>query len=219
MTENYQRLCQQLLEHPERFESQGEGNALLKEHFDGVPVDRLRPLLHHSNSSVRGTAMFVANELGHMATDLIDDVIPLITDPDALIQWDALESVLVCSVNRYFDRFINVVRELENPHPAICELAMRLVSNANDSQIKASIKLVDKLASNQATHKQGLNALLKWQNDYKCNRQLRQSQGGRVKTSRPSERSRESRAAPARRGRQNLSHHYWRPHGDRLNRA
>lgn len=159
MTERYQVLQRRLLENPEQFESRGEGNAMLKEHFDGAPVALLRPLLRHESTSVRATAMFVANELGVGAAELIEDVIPLINDSDAHIQWDALESVMVCSVGANADKFVHVLRELENSSSSICRLAMRLVSNANDSQIDAGIRLVDELRPRQVAHQKGLSVL------------------------------------------------------------
>jgi hypothetical protein len=162
MTERYQLLLRRLLENPEQFESCGEGNALLKEHFNGAPVGLLAPLLRHNNVSVRGTAMFVANELGAHASELIDEVIPLINDSDAHIQWDALESVMVCSTGVHADKFVHVVRELENCNSSICRLAMRLVSNASVSQIETGIRLAKTLDSNQAVHERGMQAIRDW---------------------------------------------------------
>lgn len=162
MTERYQLLQRRLLENPEQFQARGGGNALLKEHFDGAPLDLLRPLLRHSNVSVRGTAMFVANELGVTATELIEDVIPLVNDSDARTQYDALECVTLCSDGQHADKFIYVLRKLENSNPLICSETMRLVSKASPSQIEAGVQLVDKLQPNRAAHERGLIVLANW---------------------------------------------------------
>lgn len=164
MTETYASLRSRLLKNPEQFEARGEGNALLKEHFRGAPVNLLRPLLRHSNASVRGTAMFVANELGAAATELIDDIIPLMKDLDIHTQYDAIESVWLCSVGQQVDKFSYVLRELENTDAVICSSTMRLVSKARPSQIEAGIKHDENLGPNRLQHEKGLRALANWRN-------------------------------------------------------
>jgi len=160
MSERYKNLISDLLAEPDKFESEGKGNYLLEEHFNGAPVKLLRPILVHRNTAVRRTAMFVANELGHGASELIDDIVPLITDADIRIQWDALESVMICSTDNQSDRFIHIVREIDNQNSPICRLAMRLVSRSKIGQLQEAKRLVGLLKPNHDAHQKGLQALI-----------------------------------------------------------
>src|SRR5438093_9543278 len=94
------RFCEQLindlLADPADFEARGRGNQLLRCCHPIFLKETLVPLLSHNNVFVRRTAIFVVSELGDRASGIIRDVVPLIHDDDPNIQWDALESVMVC---------------------------------------------------------------------------------------------------------------------------
>lgn len=66
--------------------------------------------------------------------------------------------VFTNSVN--FAKFEHIIYKLHDDDPAIRQLAMRLVSNANESQLEATLQSItaDKPYAN--THKFGLNTLL-----------------------------------------------------------
>jgi hypothetical protein len=156
-----EKLISELLADPARFYKQGKAYQLLQEYFHGLPVDTLQPLLSHSNGNVRGAAVFVASELGDKAKSLIQEIALLINDPDKKIQWDALESVMVCSTGTNVETFLFVIKELENNDDSLRRLAMRLVSNADPSQLEAGFKLSHTLSPSGKLHKQGLSVLLK----------------------------------------------------------
>jgi len=156
-----EQLIGKLLTDPVGFNEQGEAYQLLQEYFHGMPVDTLRPLLSHSDRLVRGAAVFVASELGEKAKSLVHEVAPLIHDPDPNIQWDALESVMVCSTGTDVDQFLSVVQELDNDNDSMRRLAMRLVANADLSQLEMGSKLSRTLGSSAKLHEQGLLVLLK----------------------------------------------------------
>ncbi len=153
-------LLSELLDDPGKFDSQGKAHELLQEYFSGKPIETLRPLLTHDNVCARRSGAFILSELGTEGSDLILDVVPLISDSDLHIQWYAIESVMACSTSSNFGQFINIVRELENPNSSICRLAMRLVSNANQSQIEAGIRSIETLHAHHDIHKRGLQLLL-----------------------------------------------------------
>lgn len=155
------KLIADLLSNPAKFEKQGKAYQLLQEYFHGMPLDTLKPLLKHRDGNVRSAAVFVASELGQKAKSLIREVTLLVGDPDSRIQWDALESVMVCSTGKNSEYFLYVVKELENRDDSIRRLAMRLISNADVSQLKTGLKMSHNLASNSEMHKQGLSVLLK----------------------------------------------------------
>lgn len=155
------KLIGELLATPEKFYKQGKAYQLLQEYFNGMSIDTLRPLLRHSDKHVRAAAVFVASELGDKVNRLIDEMVLLLGDPDPSIQWDALESVMVCSTGDSIEHFFFVIKELENNHDSICRLAMRLVSNAHLSQLETGFKLNLTFGLSDKLHRQGLLALLK----------------------------------------------------------
>lgn len=155
------KLIRELLADPARFYKQGKAYQLLQEYFHDMPIKTLRPLLNHSDRNVRKAAMYVASELGDKAQGLIHEIILLIGDPDTSIQWDALESVMVCSTGTNVEKFLSVIKELENNDNSIRRLTMRLVSNADLSQLETACKLSHSLSPSDKLHKQGLSVLLK----------------------------------------------------------
>ncbi|PPC89004.1 MAG: hypothetical protein CTY35_15640 [Methylotenera sp.] len=156
-----EKLISELLANPDKFYKQGKAYQLLQEYFHGLPLDTLKPLLSHINGNVRGTAVFVASELGGKAKCLIQEITSLINDPDKKIQWDALESVMTCSTGTDVEKFIFVVKELESSDDSISRLAMRLVSNADLSQLEAGFKLSHTLGPFGKLHEHGLSMLLR----------------------------------------------------------
>lgn len=153
-------LLQELEDNPEKFEADGKAYDLLQEYFQGLPLETLRPFLKHENAAARCSAAFIAAELGVGASSLIFDVVPLIRDEDLPPRYrsDALDAVMVCSARENFEQFVHVVRELEDCYPSV----MRLVANANPSQILAAIRCVDALKPHDIDHQQGLELLLRW---------------------------------------------------------
>jgi hypothetical protein len=162
MTDNYSqvKLIGELLADPENFNSSGKAYQLLQRYFRGSPVDTLRPLLIHRNAFVRRAAIFVVSELGSVASELLNEVVPLIRDPDPYIRCYSLESVMVCSCGQHVGAFVNVVRELESHDDWMRLLAMRLTSNATLSQLEAGSKLSDLLGRSSALHREGLSVLV-----------------------------------------------------------
>jgi hypothetical protein len=153
------QLINELLDDPVDFEHRGRGNEILGLYYDGI-LDSLRPLLSNPNISVRGTAMFVAAELGIGAQPLIDAIAPLTDDPDPHIAWDAMESVLVCGTDIFADRFVVVVKQLENNLAALRHLAMRLISKASPSQLYGAKSRCGELGNTAVVHEQCLQILL-----------------------------------------------------------
>lgn len=155
------QLIQELLTDTTKFYEQGKGYQLLEAYFEGLPVETLRPLLNHQDRRVRREAAWVASELSCEACSLIHDAIPLVYDGDPDIQYCALEIVIVCSVAENVDQFIHIVRALQSNNKLIRGLAMKLVSNADVSQLEAGLRAFSFPSSVDEQHKQGLTNLLK----------------------------------------------------------
>jgi hypothetical protein len=155
-----QQLVDELLTDSARFDEEGKGYDLLQEYFEGFPLNTLRALLSNEDYMVKRAAIWIVAELGEAGNELINDVIHLLNYEDRYIKYYALESIMVFSSSVNFARFEHIIYKLHDDDPAIRQLAMRLVSNANESQVEATLQSItaDKPYAN--THKFGLNTLL-----------------------------------------------------------
>jgi hypothetical protein len=153
------QLIKELLDDPVDFENRGRGNEILGLYYNGI-LDSIRPLLSHPNASVRGTAMFVAAELGIVSRPLIDAIAPLTDDLDPHIAWDAMDSVLVCATDIFADRFVFVVKQLDNNLAPLRRLAMRLISKASLPQLCGAQSRCAELGNSALVHEQCLQVLI-----------------------------------------------------------
>jgi hypothetical protein len=155
-----QQLIDELLTDSTRFYEEGKSYDLLQEYFEGFPLNTLRALLSNEDHMVKRAAIWVVAELGEDANELINDVIPLLNYKERYIKYYAIESIMVFTNSVNFAKFEHIIYKLHDDDPAIRQLAMRLVSNANESQLEATLQSItaDKPYTN--THKFGLNTLL-----------------------------------------------------------
>src|SRR5262245_13637219 len=147
-----EQLIRELLSDPAEFGKRGKAYLLLQHYLHGLSVDSLRPLLLHRSELVRRSAAYVVSELGEGARSVVREVVPLIHDPDLHTQWYALECVMVCSTETDVDLFVFVIQELENENDSMRRLAMRLVSNASQTQIEIGSKKCRTIGSSGALH-------------------------------------------------------------------
>lgn len=152
-------LIGELLEDPAKFNEQGRAYQLLQDYFQGHPVETLRPLLAHDNDLVQRAAVWIVSELGEQGCALLDDVVPLINSHDRYIAYHALEIAIICAVGKKSDRFINIVRALQSDDEVIRVLTMRLIANADQSQLEAGYQLAGTEEGLSETHQKGLEHL------------------------------------------------------------
>lgn len=157
---NPDELLSQLLNHPDEFAENGLGNELLNEFFRGYPLETLRSLLVNPSPVIQREAVWIVSELGYQGSDLIFDIIPFLNHAERAIRYAALESVMVFSAVANFEQFLNVVKALETSDEVIRMLAMGLVSNANDDQIRAALPLLSRSTVEPEKHKEGLTQML-----------------------------------------------------------
>lgn len=153
-----EKLIDELLAEPGRFFERGRAYQLLQTYFEDPKVDSLRPLLRHVDPMVQRAAVFVASELGAAGRQLLDDVLPLASTEDRYLRYHALEVLAVCADGDYADRFLPVIRALESNDDAVRRLAMRLMANADISQVQRGLGLMR--VSADEVHAEGLRLLL-----------------------------------------------------------
>ena len=97
----------------------GLANDLLREFFRGYPVENLKLLIHSDLSSARGTASFIATELGLLAAPLLVDIASLLTQPTARSRYDALSALRACATYKDGWAIAIVLKCLDDPWPGV----------------------------------------------------------------------------------------------------
>ena len=156
------RLVSQLFSDPERFAKTGMANDLLKQFFEGYPLDHLRSLLRHANHKVVEEGIWIASELPSCAAALLDDAMVLSRHPDRRVRFFALDVVMLGSAGGRTEGFIQVVEGLDDPDPAINDHALFLLSRATESQVAAAVKYLEQAEPN-SRHLAGLSMLVEAQ--------------------------------------------------------
>lgn len=152
-------LVAELLADPATFKERGRAYQLLEQYFEGLGIDTLRPLLAHNDLLVRHAAVWVASELGQQGCALLDDVIALLDTEDRYLTYHALEVTVVCAMGSDVDRFVHIPRALESRDDIIQNLAMRLMAQADSTQLEAGSRLVTAIGANAGVHRRGLSLL------------------------------------------------------------
>lgn len=152
------RLVSQLFSDPERFAKKGMANDLLKQFFEGYPLDHLRSLLRHKNHKVVGEGIWIASELPSCASALLNDAIALSKHPDRRVRFFALDVVMLGATGGRADGFIHVVEGLDDPDPAIKDHALFLLSRATEQQLAAAAKYLSRVEPD-SEHLAGLGML------------------------------------------------------------
>src|SRR5580704_17086703 len=156
------RLVSQLFSDPERFAKRGMANDLLKQFFEGYPLDHLRSLLRHANHKVVEEGIWIASELPSCAAALLDDAMVLSRHPDRRVRFFALDVVMLGSAGGRTEGFIQVVEGLDDPDPAINDHAFFLLSRATESQVAAAVTYLEQ-AEPDSRHLAGLSMLVEAQ--------------------------------------------------------
>jgi len=160
-----ERLIQELLKDPAGFCGCGDDYKLVQECFEGFPVEYLRPLLAHNDRAVRRAIVWPVSELGKEARPLIREAVPLLRDPERYVRAYALDIIAVCAVAEDTDKYVHVVRMLEDGDDVIRVRVMFLMSNADISQLNAAAQSFGAKGSSDELHKSGLSQLLTSQFD------------------------------------------------------
>jgi hypothetical protein len=155
-TQTGDQLIRLLISDPEHF----NGNDLLNEYFAGFPLDTLTPLLSSSNRMIRRSAIWIASELGKQGKPFLKNAAALLSDDDPFIRFYALDVLAVCSVGEDKRQYAQVVRSLEDPHDYLRAHAMFLMSNAEVSQLEATMQSFDSGNASDELHKIGISLLL-----------------------------------------------------------
>ena len=154
-----QQFVERLLADPAGFTERGEAYQLLQCYFAGFPLDTLRPLLDSNNVLVQRAAVFITGELGRAASVLVDAVVPLLNHEERYLRYNALEVLAVCATGSRAAHFVALLQALEDIDPSIRVLAMRMVCNADSSQLQAGRVFFSSPHDHREEHARGLSVL------------------------------------------------------------
>ena len=156
-----EQLIEDLKSNPEKFFKHGKSYNLLQEYFAGLSVETLIPLLESDNLAIQKPAIWIVSELASKGCSLLPYVTPLSKSDDNYIAYYALECILLCANGKYINEFVHLVNRINEGESDIRALAMRLLTNAEDAQLRAGIELsLEANLKDYELHRIGLTGLL-----------------------------------------------------------
>lgn len=158
-----EQLIEDLKSNPGAFFKYGKSYDLLQEYFAGLSLETLIPLLQSDDLAIQKTTIWIVSELASKGCSLLPHVVPLVNSIDNYIRDYALECILLCATGKYIGEFVHLICSINKGEPAMKLLAMKLLANAEDVQLRKGIELVikDKI-ENYGLHQQGLIGLLNY---------------------------------------------------------
>ena len=115
-------------------------NDLLDEFHRGYPIENLKLLINSDLLSARGTAAFIATELGLKVTPLLKEIASLLDMPTPRARYDAMETLWKCSTHRDGWAMGAVLHCLEDPWPGVRSGAIDAVRLADRKALLAGFK-------------------------------------------------------------------------------
>lgn len=137
---NVDELIAYALTNPERFSESEKVDELLNLFLSGHPVAALKKLIHSDDENVKSIAAYIISEVGLLGDEILDDTITLLDSDDFSIKFFALESITICSNGQKSDRFIHVIKFLEDEDPDLRISSMELICNSSLEQLEASLQ-------------------------------------------------------------------------------
>jgi hypothetical protein len=155
------QLIKDLKSNPSAFFKMGKSHDLLQEYFDGLSLETLIPLLQSSDLAIQRPTIWIVSELAGKSCSLLPHILPLVDSADDYIRYYALECILLCANGRYIKEFVHLIRSIDDDAAPIKVLAMKLLVNAEDIQLRTGAELVvESQIENYQLHQLGLSSLL-----------------------------------------------------------
>ena len=155
------QLIEDLKSNPIAFSKFGKSYDLLQEYFGGLSLETLIPLLQSDDLAIQRPTIWVISELAGNGCSLLPYVLRLVDSADDYIRYYALECILLCAKGRYIKEFVHLIRSVDDDSSSIKILAMKLLANAEDIQLRTGLELVvEYQIENYQIHWLGLSSLL-----------------------------------------------------------
>ena len=155
------QLIEDLKSNPIAFFKFGKSHELLQAYFGGLSLETLIPLLQSDDLAIQKPTIWIVSELAGEGCSLLPHVLPLVDSADHYIRYYALECILLCAKGRYIKEFVHLIRSINDASPSNKILAMRLLANAEDVQLRTGLDLVvEYQIEDYQLHQFGLDRLL-----------------------------------------------------------
>lgn len=123
-------------------------NDLVSAFYEGFPLRELRKLFTSTNEHVVAAGMWVASELGSRGRPLLNDVVALLTHPNANVRYYAVDFVMNTVEAGDRDAITSVIGLVSDSDSGVRQMVMKFLLAVPEDIIKAAIdQEVGRLAS------------------------------------------------------------------------
>jgi hypothetical protein len=120
----------------------GLSNELLKEIFDGYPVDKVTALLRSDRESAVRAGVWIASELTDTARPLLGDLRPLLDSPSAFIKCYAIEAVEMAATGEDGEILSRAIAMIDDDDERVRRCAFGLLAQADRDQLVGAVSHV-----------------------------------------------------------------------------
>jgi hypothetical protein len=117
-------------------------NDLLKEMFDGYPVEKLIPLLRSDDDEIAKVGAFVAEELAAKAAPLMPDLKRLLGHRNRRVRFDIMDAVLLAATPDDGEAIARAIALVNDPEQTIRGNALDFLVCADREQLVAALPYV-----------------------------------------------------------------------------
>jgi hypothetical protein len=114
-------------------------NDLLKEMFDGYPVEKLIPLLRSDDDEIAKVGAFVAEELAAKAAPLMPDLMRLLGHRNSRVRFDILDAVLTAATPSDGEAIACALTLINDPGRNVRFKALKFLVCADREQLVAGL--------------------------------------------------------------------------------
>ncbi|HEY7829900.1 MAG TPA: hypothetical protein VIC06_04975 [Solirubrobacteraceae bacterium] len=114
-------------------------NDLLKEMFDGYPVEKLIPLLRSDDDEIAKAGAFIAEELAAKAAPLMSDLTRLLGHRNRSVRYDILNAVLLATTPNDGEVIAQALTLIHDPERIVRSNALDFLVCADREQLVAGL--------------------------------------------------------------------------------
>jgi len=131
-----EELLREAVTAPEQFAN--KWNELLSRFYRGLPGERLRELLTHTNERVVQGGLFIADEIYDRAHPVLPEIIALATHPNANVRLSAYYAIHSCACKGKEAVFIHALRGLLDSD-VLCRIGAMVIAAQTKSDILGAV--------------------------------------------------------------------------------
>lgn len=122
-------------------------NDLLDEFCNGLPVEKVLPLLESENASVARAGAWIVSELGSRACSLFETIKRHLDSDDPSVRFCIADCVLLCAKGTDAEPIAKTAHFLEDPDASVRWKAIDTLIKLNPQQVSACARFLEENAS------------------------------------------------------------------------